>query len=313
MNRRNHPQRLLAGLSPFFYVTAVTLGAGVVAFSLEQSEDLERAAHLSTVVNKATSAVANVGRRALRLGYSMLLLTPPEMPSSDYTRALDSARDNGGTATVFSAMLAVAAGAFVAFLRAFVLKSDARGRCLAVRHLCYTSLVLFCVGVGATALSLIASKDMPVIGSVVFKFESKGIAQTIMKLFSSGNAFLGSLIFLFSIAVPLAKVGLTLFATYTRGPSQKKALKIIKAVGKWSMADVFVIAVLLAFFAMGGDEFTDAWVGPGVYFFAAYCILSMWAGVWLVYAAEHEDHAALIPATSVAMPVTSTNSQARVL
>lgn len=79
------------------------------------------------------------------------------------------------------------------------------------------------------------------------------------------------------------------------------------------MADVFVIAVLLAFFAMGGHEFTDAWVGPGVDFFAAYCILSMWAGVWLVYAAEHEDHAALIPATSVAMPVTSTNSQARVL
>jgi uncharacterized paraquat-inducible protein A len=137
------------------------------------------------------------------------------------------------------------------------------------------------VGVGATALSLIAFNELPLIGRVVFKFESKGIAQTIGKLFTSGNAVLGSLIFLFSIAVPLVKVGLTLFATYAHGPNHDKAMKIIKAVGKWSMADVFVIAVLLAFFAIGGDEFTDAEVGPGVYFFSAYCILSMWAGVWL--------------------------------
>lgn len=264
-----------------FYALALPLGAGVIWHSTEQSHELKHAAELSTFTNKLTIAVTKAGDGFLKWGFSWLWLNAPQITDDDYGKAMGAAAEHGRQALNFAVLLAIAATGFVAFLRFNVLKASPNGTHLAVRHLCYTSLVLFAVGVAATALSLVAFKDMPVIGQVVFKFESKGIAQTIQKLFTSGNAVLGGLIFLFSIAVPLAKVGLTLFATYTHGPKHDKAMKIIKAVGKWSMADVFVIAVLLAFFAIGGDEFTDAWVGPGVYFFAAYCILSMWAGVWL--------------------------------
>lgn len=270
-----------------FYVLAMALGAGVVVYSTEQSHDLKHAAELSTFTNKVTTAATKASDHILKWGFSRLWLDPPQLTDDDYGKAMNAATEHGRQALNYAVLLAIVTVGFVAFLRLSILKASPDGTYIAVRHLCYTSLVLFAVGVAATALSLIAFKEMPVIGQVVFKFESKGIAQTIHKLFTSGNAVLGGLIFLFSIAVPLAKVGLTLFATYTHGPKQDKAMKIIKAVGKWSMADVFVIAVLLAFFAIGGDEFTDAWVGPGVYFFAAYCILSMWAGVWL--ASTHKD------------------------
>jgi hypothetical protein len=266
-----------------FYALAIALGIGVVRYSIEQSHDLKHAAELSTFTNKVTSVATNAGKTALKWGFSWLWLKSPVTEGGDYEHAIQLAGQHGRQALNCAVLLGLATAGFVAFLRLGVLKAMPAGTQLAVRHLCWTSLVLFGVGVGATALSLIAFKDMPLIGQVVFKFESKGIAQTIIKLFSSGNAVLGGLIFLFSIAVPFGKVALTLFATYTHGPKHDKAMKIIKAVGKWSMADVFVIAVLLAFLAMGGDEFTDAWVGPGVYFFAAYCILSMWAGVWLAH------------------------------
>lgn len=266
-----------------FYMAAIPLGAGVVFYSTEQSHDLKHAAELSTFLNKLASTATNATHQAVKWGLSWLWLEPPTTGDDEYGKTMALAGEHGRQSLNLAALLGVVTTLFVAYLRLGVLKATPDGAKIAVRHLCYASLVLFGVGVGATALSLIAFKDMPVVGQVVFKFESKGIAQTILKLFTSGNAVLGGLIFLFSIAVPLAKVGLTLFATYTHGAKHDKAMKVIKTVGKWSMADVFVIAVLLAFFAIGGDEFTDAWVGPGVYFFAAYCVLSMWAGVWLAH------------------------------
>ena len=41
------------------------------------------------------------------------------------------------------------------------------------------------------------------------------------------------------------------------------------------MTDVFVVAILLAFLANKSNELTDARLGPGLYFFAAYGLLSM--------------------------------------
>lgn len=264
-----------------FYALAIALGVGVVRSSTEQSHDFRRAAELSTFTNKVAAAAGKAGKRIVRWGMFWTWRNPPAIAEDGYAAAMRSAGEHGRQATNHGVLLGVATACFVAFLRFGVSRAVPDGNRLAVRHLCVTSLVLFAVGVGATALSLIAFREMPVLGQVVFKFESKCIAQTILALFFSGNVVLAGLIFLFSIAVPVAKVGLTLFATWSHGPRHDTALRIIKAIGKWSMADVFVIAVLLAFFAMGGDEFTDAWVGPGVFFFAAYCILSMWAGVWL--------------------------------
>jgi hypothetical protein len=52
------------------------------------------------------------------------------------------------------------------------------------------------------------------------------------------------------------------------------------------MADVFVVAVLVAYFAASDDEFSEAQVGLGLYYFAAYCLLSQYATHKLVTAVD---------------------------
>jgi len=156
-------------------------------------------------------------------------------------------------------------------------------------HLLGVACVCLLVGIFAPMLSLVAYKEVAVLGTVVFKFEVKSVASTLSKLYTHGNLFLGLLILLFSIITPLIKLSLTALALWAPGgPWHDHALGIIRAIGKWSMTDVFVVAVLLAVFALDADEFTDAWTGPGVYFFAAYGILSLLAGHRLLHNPLHQ-------------------------
>jgi len=138
------------------------------------------------------------------------------------------------------------------------------------------SIVFLAIGLIAPAISLVAYRDVALLGALVFKFESRGILQTILDLFQNGNWFLASLILLFSIVVPALKTVLVGVASKSVSKDgNNRIVKLLSVVGKWSMADVFVVAVLLASFAVDADKSTDAWLGHGLYFFAGYCVLSM--------------------------------------
>lgn len=274
-------QQRLEWLIPAFYVTAGLLAIVVIGASQDSAAAMKHAMELNELWTKA----GHLGDAFLE-GVTLGQYDAASRREAEYVETVNRALQSEAAASFFAWILAGVTAVFVWRVFSIGRASSGNGRRSATRHLCYTSLILFFVGIGATALGMIAAKEVPVLGMVVLKFEAKGIASTIAKLFTSGNAFLGLLIFLFSIAIPLAKVGLMLYATYTTGEPHVKAMKVIKAVGKWSMADVFVVALLLAVFAIGGsDKSTDAFTGPGLYFFAAYCILSMWAGVWLAHEA----------------------------
>jgi len=49
----------------------------------------------------------------------------------------------------------------------------------------------------------------------------------------------------------------------------------VSAIGKWSMADVFVVGVFLAYLATASEESISAEVFDGFYYFTAYCIISI--------------------------------------
>ena len=77
---------------------------------------------------------------------------------------------------------------------------------------------------------------------------------------------------------PLIKIVIAIAVVQRRWPSwHNHGLEFTKAIGKWSMADVFVVAVLVAYFSASGDEFSEAKIGLGLYYFAAYCLLSQYA------------------------------------
>jgi len=81
-------------------------------------------------------------------------------------------------------------------------------------------------------------------------------------------------------------------------PRQRSVMyRFTEFIGKWSMTDVFVVAVLLAFLATSGNGLTDARLGPGLYFFAAYGLLTLAGSLLLARAAGDPEPSPAIPRT----------------
>ncbi|KRT54999.1 Paraquat-inducible protein A [endosymbiont of Ridgeia piscesae] len=138
------------------------------------------------------------------------------------------------------------------------------------------ALISLLVGLTTPILSVEASKELPLLGETVFQFKSKGILSTIGALWQNGNLWLTLLLFLFSVVLPLLK---TLLVTITLWNSEhhliRRGLHFSHQIGKWSMADVFVVAILVAYFANSGQDLTEAEVQVGLVYFAAYVVLSL--------------------------------------
>lgn len=141
------------------------------------------------------------------------------------------------------------------------------------------SAVFLLVGLTAPMLTIVAQQDVALLGRIVLQYESKSIIGTAERLASTGNLAVASLLFLFSAMIPVAKLIFSFIALSGAGDGLRRAvLRTIRLIGKWSMTDVFVVAILLAFFSTESKSITDASVGPGLYFFAGYGLLSLLGG-----------------------------------
>ena len=81
---------------------------------------------------------------------------------------------------------------------------------------------------------------------------------------------------LFSIVTPLTKASLTFFITACRSTDLNfKIGEFLHSIGKWSMADVFVAAILLALYALKFQQATKSIPCLGLYYFIGYCLLSL--------------------------------------
>ena len=138
------------------------------------------------------------------------------------------------------------------------------------------SMICLAVGLSAPIFSLKAYTALPMLGEVVLKFEAKSVLTTVLSLLRSGSLFIAILVATFSIITPMIKILVAIIVVQHRWPVlHRSAVEFIKAIGKWSMADVFVVAIFVAYFAASGDEFSDANLGIGLYFFTTYCLLSL--------------------------------------
>ena len=270
------PSRAVTIAAVAFYPLAVLLGWIVVVNANERSAAMGHAARLQMIGSKASYA-GNTVLETITFGW----YDAASRTAADYEGALAIAAACGRRSTLAACGLALLVTAFCLLAHMAGLAGTAAAARRTARHLCLASLVLFVVGVSATALSLVASKDVPGIGTVVFNYESKSILSTIADLLASHDAVLGGLVLFFSVLVPLAKAGLVLFATTAYGAARDGAVRFVHTVGRWSMADVFVVAVLLAMLALGRDPATRATAGPGLYAFAGSCLCSLWAAAWL--------------------------------
>lgn len=119
-------------------------------------------------------------------------------------------------------------------------------------------------------------------GSIQAYEKTRSILGTVQELADSGNYLVAFLITLFSVVVPISKGALLLNGVLQRNsPLASAGAGIGHAISKWSMADVFVVAIMVAYLAANATRDTDeiftltARFGPGFYYFLGYCLLSI--------------------------------------
>jgi len=121
-------------------------------------------------------------------------------------------------------------------------------------------------------------------GTITAFDKTQSIIGTATDLFNTGHEPVAALIVLFSVIIPVFKGLLTIGSVMPIGIKWQDRLNTVAgAISKWSMADVFVVAIFVAFLAANGlDGSSDlvlfnAGLGPGFWYFVGYCLLSILA------------------------------------
>lgn len=126
------------------------------------------------------------------------------------------------------------------------------------------------------------------VGEVEVYTQTRSIMSAVRNLYDVGSWIPATLILLFSVVVPLTKALLVVLATFMRNVAgRQRVLDFVAAIAKWSMADVFVVALFITYLAAEATQTVpgqqgsapliafDASFGPGFYWFTAYCLFSL--------------------------------------
>jgi paraquat-inducible protein A len=116
------------------------------------------------------------------------------------------------------------------------------------------------------------------INSLFFLSREFSLVESVFSFIEAGDYFLFLVTFIFSIVFPTFKIitGLVLWhAADVTGPSVRRLLNGLSAASKWSMLDVFIIA--LAVLVADGRLLTGADIRIGAIVFSASVLVSTWA------------------------------------
>lgn len=136
------------------------------------------------------------------------------------------------------------------------------------------SLALLYPGLYFPLLTIEVGAEIPLVGRIEVFNQTRSIIQSIVDLFDNNNAIVALLILLFSIVIPVIKGVICLVVPFI-GARGYRFYKLVYAIGKWSMADVFVVGVFIAWMATKSDQFVNAYLHEGFYYFVGYCLVSL--------------------------------------
>ena len=119
--------------------------------------------------------------------------------------------------------------------------------------------------------------------------QTRSIIGSVKQLYEVGSPVPATLILLFSVVIPFGKAALVAWAMFIADAARRRrTLGFVEAIAKWSMADVFVVALFIAYLAAhatqtqpGGASAAPPLIAfsahfrAGFYWFAAYCLFSL--------------------------------------
>jgi hypothetical protein len=166
-----------------------------------------------------------------------------------------------------------------------------------LRSMMNPSIIAFLDATGGDVRAVVRDKLGPQItaalqknvGEIEVYTQTRSIVGSVRRLYEVGSPTPATLILLFSVIVPVTKALLVAWAFFmASGAVRRRTLSFVVAIAKWSMADVFVVAIFIAYLAAqastvptNGEQTAPALIaftadfGLGFYFFAAYCIFSL--------------------------------------
>jgi uncharacterized paraquat-inducible protein A len=125
-------------------------------------------------------------------------------------------------------------------------------------------------------------QSLDVSGTVNAFDKTRSIIGTAEELYNNGHLPVALLIVVFSVGVPTLKALLLLILNISmREKTRSILLSISNAISKWSMADVFVIGIFIAYLAGNGIQESrglvefQATLGIGFWYFLGYCLVSI--------------------------------------
>jgi paraquat-inducible protein A len=112
--------------------------------------------------------------------------------------------------------------------------------------------------------------------------DAVSVVGGIITLFREGEYFLFAVLTLFTLVFPCVKLGLLAVVWLEREHDLARVRRLhgwVESLGKWSMLDVFVVAILIV--AMKSAGVAHIQVGFGLYLFTFSVLATQFASVWV--------------------------------
>ncbi|RDK00921.1 paraquat-inducible protein A [Paraburkholderia lacunae] len=272
--------RVLRHVAPWGMIEVLMLGMLVALVKLQ---------HIATVVP---------GVAIWAFGAVMVLLAAASVTfnTRDLWARIDAMQSDGGVSHLLSAgttpATAARAGLFVCHDCGLLSKPLAHvhggscPRCHAALHLRKpNSLVRTWAFLFAAMILYVPAILLPVmVTSTLFGARSDTILSGVVFLWTSGSWLLAAIVFIASLVVPMLKIlslAYLAWSTQLRSPliphERTRIYRLVELVGRWSMLDIYVITILVAFVQFGSVATIDA--GLGAIAFGAVVVLTMFAAL----------------------------------
>lgn len=143
---------------------------------------------------------------------------------------------------------------------------------------------LLSLAILSASVCLALGISLPIIRLTKYVFWSTdhSLLSTVTVLLNDGQTFLGAMVLVFSIILPVMKLLYLLLVSTLPAAEvfrQRRQLRALEWLGKWSMHDVLVLALTIFFIKSQGVY--DAASLSGVYFFTAAVLLMILSYAWL--------------------------------